>query len=258
MARQQATAAAPPAAALGAGETLRRSRGLPDQISGIIAEEIRLGRLKPGDRLPTEQRLCEAYGVSRAVIREAISRLKQDGLLVSQQGRGVFVSAEGTGSSFRLPDTNLDDPEELRQILELLIAVEVAATALAAERRSKKDLTAIGRALADMATAIERGESGVDEDMRFHSTIVEASGNLYFQGFTAYLEARVRNLIRAARTNTARFEGLAYKVQEEHEAIYRAIEARDIEAARAAAEHHLRNAAARLRLYVGDAARKGG
>src|SRR5690625_5350390 len=126
------------AAALGAGETLRRSRGLPDQISDIIAEEIRLGRLKPGDRLPTEQRFCEAYGVSRAVIREAISRLKRDGLLVSQQGRGVFVSAEGSSASFRLPDTNLDDPEELRQILELLIAVEVAATALAAERRSKQ------------------------------------------------------------------------------------------------------------------------
>lgn len=249
-------AAAAPAAALRTGEALRRSRGLPDQISGIIAEEIRLGRLKPGDRLPTEQRLCEAYGVSRAVIREAISRLKQDGLLVSQQGRGVFVSAEGTGSSFRLPDANLDDPEELRQILELLIAVEVAATALAAERRSKKDLTAIGRALTSMAAAIEQGESGVDEDMGFHSAIVRASGNVYFQNFTAYLDARVRNLIRAARTNTARFDGLAFKVQEEHEAIYRAIEARDVEAARTAAEHHLRNAAARLRLYIGDAERK--
>lgn len=147
MAREQATAARP-AVALGAPEALRRSRGLPDQISSLIAEEIRLGRLKPGDRLPTEQGLCEAYGVSRAVIREAISRLKQDGLLISQQGRGVFVSEEGAGSSFRLPDTNLDDPDDLRQILELLIAVEVAATALAAERRSERDLATveIGRA----------------------------------------------------------------------------------------------------------------
>lgn len=235
---------------------VRRSPALPDEITRMIAEEIRNGRLKPGDRLPTEHSMCEAYGVSRAVVREAISRLKHDGLLISQQGRGVFVSPEGASSSFRLPTTNLDDPDDLRQMLELLISVEVVATGLAAKQRNERDLREIGRALRDMATAIEGGESGVDEDMRFHSCIVEASRNVYFKAFTAYLESRVRNLIRAARMNTARFDGLAYKVQEEHEAIFRAIEARDVAAAREAAEQHLRNAAARLRLYISDDARR--
>lgn len=235
---------------------LLRAPGLPDEIARMIAEEVGNGRLKPGDRLPTEHSMCEAYGVSRAVVREAISRLKHDGLLISQQGRGVFVSPEGASSSFRLPTANLDDPDDLRQMLELLISIEVAATGLAAERRGERDLREIDRALRDMAMAIERGESGVDEDVRFHSGIVEASGNVYFKTFTAYLEARVRNLIRAARMNTARFEGLAYKVQEEHEAIFRAIAAQDVAAAREAAERHLRNAAARLQLYISDDARK--
>lgn len=236
--------------------TLRRAPGLPDEIARMIAEEIGNGRLKPGDRLPTEHRMCEAYGVSRAVVREAISRLKHDGLLISQQGRGVFVSPEGASSSFRLPTAKLDDPDDLRQMLELLIAIEVAATGLAAERRTERDLREIDRALRDMATAIEGGESGVDEDMRFHGSIVEASRNVYFKTFVAYLEGRVRNLIRAARMNTARFEGLAYKVQEEHEVIFRSIAAQDVARAREAAEQHLRNAAARLQLYIGDDARK--
>lgn len=235
---------------------LRRAPALPDEIARMIAEEVGNGRLKPGDRLPTEHSMCEAYGVSRAVVREAISRLKHDGLLISQQGRGVFVSPEGASSSFRLPAANLDDPDDLRQMLELLISIEVAATGLAAERRSEADLREIDRALHDMARAIEGGESGVDEDVRFHGSIVEASRNVYFKSFTAYLEGRVRNLIRAARMNTARFEGLAYKVQEEHEAIYRAIAAQDVVASRAAAEQHLRNAAARLQLYISDDAHK--
>lgn len=63
----------------------------------------------------------------------------------------------------------------------------------------------------------------------------------------------MRNLIRVARTNTARFEGLAYAVQEEHAAIYAALKARDAAAARDAAERHPRNAAARLQLYHKDA-----
>src|SRR5690606_34946868 len=135
------------------------------------------------------------------------------------------------------------------RLLELLVAIEGVATGLAAARRSSGELKAIKKALDAMAAAIDDGRSGVDEDVTFHRTIVEASGNPYFITLVSFLESRVRNLIRAARTNTARYEGLAYKVQEEHEAIYRAILTHDAEAAKAAAERHLRNAAARLKLY---------
>ena len=105
-----------------------------------------------------------------------------------------------------------------------------------------------------MATAIERGESGVDEDLRFHTAIVDATGNPFFTGLAGFLENRVRKLIRTARRNTARFDGLANKVQAEHVAIYEAVAAQAETAARAAAERHLRNAAARLSLYRDDSA----
>lgn len=230
---------------------LPRAPSLPDEIARLLRDEVRKGTLKPGDRLPTEQQLCSTFGVSRPVVREAISRLKYDGVLESFQGRGVFVKADG-GSSFRIDEPDLSNQQELAHVIELLVAIEVAATGLAAERRSRRDLETIKQALDAMASAIEEGRSGVDEDVGFHRSIVEATANPFFIALVAFLESRVRNLIRVARTNTARFEGLAYKVQEEHEAIYAAIAEGDSEAAKAAAERHLRNAAARLQLYRND------
>ena len=229
-----------------------RPSGLPDEIAKLLRSQILNGTLKPGDKLPTEQQLCRMFGVSRPVIREAISRLKYDGVLESFQGRGVFVKAYGGGSSFRIDEPNLNDKQELAHIIELLVAIEGAATGLSAARRREHELKAIKKTLDAMAKAIEEGRSGVDEDISFHRTIVEATRNPFFIALAAFLESRVRNLIRVARTNTARYEGLAYKVQEEHVAIYQAIEARDPEAAQAAAERHLRNAAARLQLYLED------
>lgn len=237
---------------------LKRAPAMPDEIAKRLRSEIRRGTLKPGDRLPTEQQLCQIFGVSRPVVREAISRLKYGGVLKSFQGRGVFVSESGEESSFHLEDPDLDDQKELEHILELLVSVEVAATGMAAARRSKPQLQAIKSALDAMANAVERGRTGVDEDLRFHSEIVKATENPFFIGFIGFLENRVRNLIRAARTNTARFEGLAYEVQKEHVAIYEAIAAGDPEAAKTAAESHLRNAAARLRLYRKGEARARG
>ncbi len=234
----------------GAGSVpLVRPLGLPDEIARLLRNEILKGTLKPGDKLPSEQQLCRMFGVSRPVVREAISRLKYDGVLESFQGRGVFVRGDGSGRSFRIDEPNLDDQSELAHVIELLVAIEGAATGLAAARRSKQELEAIKKALAAMATAIDKGLNGVDEDVTFHRTIVEATRNPFFIALVTFLESRVRNLIRAARTNTARYEGLAYKVQEEHEAIYEAIAAGDPDAAKAAAECHLRNAAGRLKLY---------
>lgn len=229
-----------------------RPSSLPDEIAKLLRYQISNGTLKPGDKLPTEQQLCRMFGVSRPVIREAISRLKYDGVLESFQGRGVFVRANGGDSSFRIDEPNLNDKQELAHILELLVAIEGAATGLAAARRREHELRAIKKALDAMAKAIEEGQNGVDEDLTFHRTIVEATRNPFFIALAAFLESRVRNLIRVARTNTARYDGLAYKVQEEHVAIYEAVAARNPDAAKAAAERHLRNAAARLQLYLED------
>ena len=70
---------------------LQQPLRLPDQVAAILMEELDSGVLKPGDMLPPEMELAAKFGVSRAVIREALSQLKAEGLLESQQGRGVTV-----------------------------------------------------------------------------------------------------------------------------------------------------------------------
>ncbi len=228
---------------------ISQPRNLPEEIAREIGAAIDGGELKPGERLPTERALCERYGVSRAVVREAISRLRSDGRIVTHQGKGIFVSEAGSRSSFRITVQGLGDDLELAQILEFLSAVECAATRLAAERRTEEDLERIGTALDAMRSALGAGELGAEEDFRFHQAIVDATRNPHFQTFSAYLEVQIRRLIRETRTNTSRFAGLADKVQGEHQAIFEAIAARDPVRAGVAAETHLRNAAARLKLY---------
>ena len=224
-----------------------RGHSLPDEVAKHIRVSIDSGEIQPGKRLPTQHELASIYGVSRPVIREAISILKSDGLVISQQGRGQFVNPEGS-SVFRL-NPSLEDKEDLSHLFSFLMSVEVAATKQAAKCRNDDDLKAIRKHLDNLGLAIRKGQNGVDEDMQFHRAILHATHNGYFISFGEFLELRVRNLIRIAREKTARRNDMVKLVQQEHEAIFNAIEAQDaVEAERAAAQH-LENAAKRLEIY---------
>lgn len=216
------------------------------KVAEALRNEIISGALQAGERLPTESAICQAFGVSRAVVREAISALKQDGYVVSFQGKGIFVLDRPIREAFELGDADLNDVEDLENILEFLIANEVAATALAAERRTPEDLRELAKVLDSMKAAVEEGRTGIAEDLAFHTLIMKASRNPYFISFTAFLEGQVRRLIRAARANSSQ-AGMSVMVQDEHVRIFDALVAGDGAAAGRAAEEHLRNAAHRLR-----------
>ncbi len=240
---------APPSGGAAPDARLRRAPPLPDQVVSALQRQIADGELAPGTRLPTEKELSGMYGVSRAVIREAIGRLKHDGLVTSRQGSGAFVAEPGAASAFRIEVRDLDDADEMRNLVELLVSVEVAVAEKAATRRSAQQLSAIRSALGAIEECARAGRDGVEEDMLFHRRIAEAAGNPFFLELNDFLDARVRKFIRTARSNTARQRGLWTVVQGEHAAIHAAIARRDPAAARRAAEEHLRNAAQRLALY---------
>jgi DNA-binding FadR family transcriptional regulator len=233
---------------------LKPPRSYADKIAEILRAEIERGLFRPGERLPTESEIGTNFGVSRTVVREAISALKHDGYLETFQGRGIFVAERKMEATFKLINADLSDAAELNNILDFLIANEVAATGLAAERRSKNQLADITSALRAMEEAIHQGKTGIDEDLRFHASIVAASMNPYFISFNAFLENRVRHLIRTARIKSSKV-GLTLHVQKEHQAIFDAIERGNKGRACSAAEAHLRNAAARLQThYLGNKA----
>ncbi|MCD1262362.1 FCD domain-containing protein [Shinella sp. AETb1-6] len=229
-------------------DRVTRGPSLADSVAGRIRADITSGTYAKGDKLPTERVLSEKYGVSRPIIREAIGSLKRDGLVATRQGLGAFV-IETKEIAFRLAGVDLTDALDVQNVIELLMAVESAATALAAERRSETQLREIERRLNAIQTAFDNGEAGIEEDLAFHREIVDACGNPHFREMSDFLESHVRNFIRKARASTLR-NALLKQVQAEHTAIYRAIAKADPQEARLAAEDHLRGAADRLTLLL--------
>ena len=225
---------------------------LPDQIASILREEVEKGGLRPDELLPTEAELSKKFGVSRTVIREALSQLKYEGLLASHQGRGVTVVGSKGQRFFHLGDLRKQSHKELAQFFELRAILESAAAAKAAERRSENDLAGLRACLEEMFQAVDDGTSGSQPDLAFHKGIADAAGNVHLRNLMQFLNDKLLLTIEKARSNTRLKHGLSGEVQKEHQAILKAIEAKDPEGARLASLAHLTNAAKRLGLHIPD------
>ncbi len=139
---------------------------LADQVADALAAEVRSGRLSEGDRLPTETALAEQFGVSRTVVREAVSRLKSLGLVDSRQGSGVYVRAAGV-EPLRFEMPHVASREAVIQMVELRRALEAEVAALAAERRTPDDVQRIREAIGALHAAVEAGGNGATKTCAF-------------------------------------------------------------------------------------------
>jgi DNA-binding FadR family transcriptional regulator len=219
---------------------------LTDQVTAELNRRIAEGNLTGGSRLPTEQEISVQFGVSRTVVREAISRLKSEGLVETRQGKGAVVAASKLGVPFRIATDSAISPQITAEILELRLAVEAEAAALAAERADRKQLKAIRDALNAVAAAVARGGDGLDEEMHFHQCIVKAAGNRHYIELAQFLERHARHQIEITGGTAARI-GRVKQAQLAHEEIYKAIAARDADAARKRARDHFRLGIQRIR-----------
>jgi GntR family transcriptional regulator, transcriptional repressor for pyruvate dehydrogenase complex len=214
---------------------------LNEKIASQIRELLARGELKPGDRLPTEQALCVAHGVSRTVVREAIAALKADGLVVARQGSGVFV-AKKPEQPFGLSLLAAIEPEKISSIietLELRAALESEAAALAAERWSPAELAKIQECFDAASNAVAAGEQGEDQDFAFHLAIAEATHNRHFVEFFRFLGQRTipRGQLRGGGATAPYLE----QIQQEHRSIVDAISERNISEAHASMRAHLKS-----------------
>src|SRR5882672_6066924 len=110
-------------------------KNLTVKLVDLLAAEITSGKLAPGARLPTEQEMMASFGVSRTVIREAVSALRSEGLVLTRQGVGAFVASDVKGRPFRIDPDGLKSLQEILRVMELRMGVEIFAAGLAAERR---------------------------------------------------------------------------------------------------------------------------
>jgi len=222
------------------------ARAMSDQVAQQLLKQIEVGSFRDTGKLPTEAALAQEFGVSRTVIREAISRLKNEGVVEPRQGSGVFISQHAGIRPLRIDYAEAVDAKSLPQLLAVRRAIEAEVAAEAARCRTDADMDAIDSALRRIDEAVAEGHDGVAEDIAFHRAIAVVTGNPYFlktlEFLTQYLEAGMK----VTRGNEATRRDFSWQVRDEHAAIVAAIRAGDPMAARNAACTHMYNAARRL------------
>ena len=222
-----------------------RQRNLVEYLVDSFVGKIQSGILKPDDKLPTEACMMREHGVSRTVVREALSRLQAFGIVEKRHGIGTFVREIPEQHCTSAPPS----PVTLRDVIhmmELRISLETEAAALAAMRASRENIAAMRALLEEFALLVERREPTLETDNRFHVEIAKATGNNYF----VRIFEDIGNVIPQGRVtaNLGSKSVLEYlaRTQNEHKTILDAIENRDPESARAAVRVHLNNSRDRL------------
>lgn len=211
---------------------------LGDRLYGQILEQIASGVLRPGDKLPSENQLCQLFNVSRPIVRQALIRLQADGLVITRKGQGTRVQNSPPEGLTRFSQPS--DVAHMLRCLELRLAVEGDAAAWAATRRSSAELKRIGRALEVLEAQVQEGAITAAADFAFHQAVAAASGNILFEQVLQSLDEAIRRgMVIALRLTQERSPERSQRVLDEHRAVYEAIARGDAQGASLAMRYHL-------------------
>ncbi len=219
---------------------------LVSDLADKLSENIRNCSLHPGEKLPTETEIIQKYGVSRTVVREAISCLQAAGLIETRRGIGSFVRS-ASGIELGIKPESIITVRDVLAMLELRISLETEAAGLAAARRTENHLEGMRKALQAFEQQIGKSGDGVSPDFQFHLQIAYATGNRYFVEVMSHLGTATlpRTRVFTIQGEEERVNYLK-TVNMQHSDIYAAIERKDPEAARAAMRAHLSRSYDRL------------
>ena len=220
-----------------------------------ILAQIRCGDFREQARLPSELELSQRFSVSRPIVREALGRLRSEGIIHSRRGSGSFVTDAAAGGAPRAeaeavpPLQSIDD---LQKFYDFRLAIEGEAACLAALHASEAARAQVKAELDALETAVATGQVGVFQDFAFHMAIATASENRFFVSSLLALKPHLDFLIDLARSfSLSVSDEHIRKVQQEHAVVYEAIAARDGPAARERMRTHIENA--RQRVFFGTA-----
>lgn len=226
------------------------SGNLTQQLVDQLCHLINSGALEPGAKLPTESEIVREQGVSRTVVREAISKLQAAGIVATRHGIGTFVldNVGKNKSDFGIKAGSVTTIRDVLAMLELRISIETEAAALAAIRHTEEHLREMRRALDSFRDHFDSGKATVGPDFQFHLAIARATGNDYFWNILNHLGSSVipRSRFPINERQPHEREYLV-RISHEHEDTYDAVARHDPEAARAAIRNHLGNSRERMR-----------
>ena len=234
-------------------QPLSARRSLTGELVVRLTDDITSGKIPPGSRLPTEQEMIAATGVSRTVVREAVAALRADGLVVTRQGVGAFVP-ENARPPLRIAFDRLSPLRAVLEVMELRTGIEIEAAGLAADRASPAQIRKIVDCLDAVDVALRRGEDAIAQDFALHCSIADATGNPQFKRFLEHLGRFVipRQTIRGGPGIPKRVYSETF--QQEHRDIVQAIRAGAVAQARAAMRRHLLNSRKRYQRLAGKLA----
>lgn len=217
---------------------------LKDQIIDQLIALISDGKLKPGDKLPSETALMEQFGVGRSSLREAVGALSLIGMLTVRPGQGTHVSA-AAGDSFSKPlrwGMLVGWREKLHEFIEARIALEQTLVGMAAERATEAEIEEIRRAHHLLKASKLTRRKAIQADLDFHMSIANASHNSVLARFLEELRQPVRNWMEQKASLFGGYD----RVYEQHDAVFNAILDRDPVRAQRMIKEHLEAVGERL------------
>lgn len=228
---------------------------LAEIVVAQLTIRIDSGLYPPGEKIPSSALLCEEFGVSRTVIREALTSLKVNGRVIARQGAGVYVT-DRDSKSLNFEISRIDDIRSAMQILELRLGVEMQSVALAATRRTPEALAEIARAY-DHLEGLQTDDAEIEAqaDFEFHLAIAKATRNPHFPRFLEAVIGEISfDLVLKHRQSARTYQSYLKKINKEHAAIMSAITQGDVKAAKNALAQHLEESLNRYRTMLDEPA----
>ncbi len=177
------------------------SRPLADQIEEKILEYIRQEDLVPGDMLPNEARFTEMFGVSRNVVREAMSRLRMLGILQSRTKRGIIITEPKPLIGFqRTLAPRLLSEKTIKNLMGMRIALEIGMTDLIFARLHENDITDLEHIL-EREKLLGLNYTSIESEQEFHQRIHQIAGN----DFINQLQSIMYPVFAFVKTNYERY-----------------------------------------------------
>ncbi|MBB3937586.1 FadR/GntR family transcriptional regulator [Aureimonas phyllosphaerae] len=228
---------------------IERKAKLSESVVSALRAQIIAGDFAVGEKLPTETRMSEIFGVSRTVVREAVAILSADGLVEPRHGAGVFVRMN---PQRRIASIAADVGDRISQainVLEVRMGIEIESAGLAAERCNASQAARIQEAFFEFDRLIPLGEQTGKADFAFHREIAAATNNPFYVDILDALGDRTIPCDRTSPWYSVEVLSPQYLMglQREHLAVLQAITAGDPAGARDAMRRHLTSAQQRYR-----------
>lgn len=215
-----------------------------DRVYQLLQTRIANGEYAPDQKLPSEKELSDQFDVSRPIVREALERLRQEGMIYSRQGAGSFVRLRSEPRALGFPP--VETIADIQRCYEFRLTIEPEAAFYAAKRRNEAAIESIGKVVDLLSSATDQQRHREDADFAFHMAVADASNNHYYS-----------SAMQALRSHIAvgmKLHGLALmgpgrgleKVLEEHRHIYECIRDGDADTARQHMRKHLEGSRNRL------------